>query len=293
MRETICRSPLKCPWIAKRIEFVVVTLEIKGRNVARAIRLLAPSAIWLCGLLAPSLVLADVPSFVGKYSQPRSQKYIQVNDAFKQARVLEKLAEVLSTAIRFPDQVTLTIRECGQANAFYNRQKRLIVLCHELMENISVGIKRDFARISLPGEVDRSVAGAVMFILMHELGHAFVAQFDLPILGREEDAADQIGAFFILNTQHASDAIAGALWFFKSKTLFYTRQHFSDEHSLGPQRQSNLACWAIGKDHARYSYLMHGGFVTKQRAPRCRNEYLQLESSIYRLLGTKVDLPKR
>jgi len=34
------------------------------------------------------------------------------------------------------------------------------------------------------------VVGNLLFVLGHELGHAVIAEFDLPVLGREEDTAD-------------------------------------------------------------------------------------------------------
>ena len=34
------------------------------------------------------------------------------------------------------------------------------------------------------------VVGNLLFVATHELGHAVVSEFDLPILGREENAAD-------------------------------------------------------------------------------------------------------
>ena len=34
------------------------------------------------------------------------------------------------------------------------------------------------------------VVGNLLFVLGHELGHAVISEFDLPVLGREEDTAD-------------------------------------------------------------------------------------------------------
>ena len=33
-----------------------------------------------------------------------------------------------------------------------------------------------------------------LFVLQHEIGHLFVAEFELPVLGKEEDAADSLAA---------------------------------------------------------------------------------------------------
>jgi hypothetical protein len=38
------------------------------------------------------------------------------------------------------------------------------------------------------------VAGNMLFVLLHELGHAAVSEFDIPVLGKDEDAADSFAA---------------------------------------------------------------------------------------------------
>ena len=230
-------------------------------------------------------------SFRPIYGPTKSQQYAAMQEGFRRARFLEQLASSFSSGITLPNQIAMVTMECGQANAFYTRERKAIVLCLDLISSLTNGIRRDFAKVSPPAEIDQIISGALGFILVHELGHALIDQLKLPLLGREEDAADQIGTFFMLHTAIGPQSLAGALWFFRQKTLIYTRAHFSDEHSIGPQRQSNLACWAIGKDPHRYQYLMRGGYLTVQRAARCPKEYEQLDSSVRRLLEGHVQLP--
>lgn len=242
-------------------------------------------------LAACASQIASAQSFVGRYGPVKSPQYVRVHQNFQQGQFLEKLASALSQGITLPHQVVLTVGECGAPNAFYSPQRKAIVLCHELIAQMAQGLQRDFARVASRDEIANSISGGVAFILMHELGHALIHLLDLPVLGREEDAADQIGAYFLLHSEIAPYGLAGALWFFRSKTLIYTRRHFSDEHSVGPQRQSNLACWALGKDPRRYQYLLQGRYLTRERAVRCGAEYARLDSSVRKLLGDNVRLP--
>lgn len=235
--------------------------------------------------------VATAQSFVAKYGQTKSAQYETLQNQLRQAKFLEQLSDAFSQGVIFQDQLVLGTAECGTENAFYTAQHKAIVLCLELLAQVTKGIHRDFASIATHDEMNQAIAGAVVFVLMHELGHALIDLLQLPVLGREEDAADQIGAFFLLNANGAQNTLPGALWFFRSKTLFYTRRHFSDEHSLGPQRQSNLACWAYGKDQAHFNHLLLGSYLTKERAARCSKEYEQLDSSVRRLLAGKVQLP--
>lgn len=256
----------------------------------RKVRMIVGIAALTCVLTIP-VSETNAQSFVGIYGSVRSQQFMLAHTHYKRIRFLEKMASMLSRGITLPHQVVLTIEECGKQNAFYNQQRRAIVLCHELIAYIAQGIQRDFARVASSDEIANAVGGGIVFVLMHELGHALIHVLDLPVLGREEDAADQIGAFFLLHSDNAPYALAGALWFFRQKILIYTRRHFSDEHSLDPQRQSNLACWAFGKEPHRYQYLLQGGYLTRERAVRCAVEYRRLDSSIRKLLGNNVRLP--
>lgn len=235
---------------------------------------------------------ANAQSFAVQYSRAKTQEFDRYNHELMRNRVLEGIAEKLSGQVFLPTPVVITIAECGNANAFYNPQYRAIVLCYELIAQLSNGIQRTFQGKASPQEINAAISGGLSFIFIHELGHALISVLDLPVLGREEDAADQIAAYLLLQSPGSSPpyGLAGALWFFRSDTLFYTRRHFSDEHSLGPQRQSNLACWAYGKDSVRYQYLLIGKYLTPERASRCGAEYQRLDTSVRRLLGKNVRL---
>lgn len=42
------------------------------------------------------------------------------------------------------------------------------------------------------------VAGNTLFVLLHEMGHALIADMELPVLGQEEDAADSFAIVTML-----------------------------------------------------------------------------------------------
>lgn len=234
---------------------------------------------------------AHAQSFVGRYGPVRSPQLVQMHESLRNSRFAEGLAAGLSLGITLPQQVVVAVGECGQSNAFYTSAKKALIICDELFLQVIQGIQRDYARKATPEEIKSISTGALMFIVMHEIGHALIDLLQLPVLGREEDAADQIGVFFLLHMNKAPEALAGAVWFFRPNTFFYTRRHFGDEHSVGPQRQANLMCWAVGKDPGRYQYLLRSGVLTRERAPKCADEYAKLDSSMRRLLGDNVKLP--
>ena len=48
-----------------------------------------------------------------------------------------------------------------------------------------------------------------IFVFQHEIGHLFVGEFDLPVLGKEEDAADSLASVMLLS-QDTEDVRPGA-----------------------------------------------------------------------------------
>ena len=47
-------------------------------------------------------------------------------------------------------------------------------------------------------EGDHYLRGVCVIGVLHELGHALFHKYDIPLFGREEDAADQFAAYFML-----------------------------------------------------------------------------------------------
>ena len=94
-----------------------------------------------------------------------------------------------------PHDVTIFFYECGFANAYYDPNAKEIVICYELVEdyysknywayNESAGIEN----------VNYYTLNVVDYVLFHEVGHALVDIYDLPITGMEEDAVDQFSAY--------------------------------------------------------------------------------------------------
>ncbi|WP_404404334.1 DUF4344 domain-containing metallopeptidase [Pelagibacterium halotolerans] len=97
-------------------------------------------------------------------------------------------------------------------------------------------------------------------VLLHEIGHLFVDQLKLPVLGREEDAVDTMATLVILNEQPEAahqilvDTVDG--WLYSEKTRpvrGYTNADFYGMHSLDIQRSFAIACLMVGSDYETYS----------------------------------------
>lgn len=229
-------------------------------------------------------------SFIASY-QPRQQirdpQLREFQEDWRRGRLIEGLTEMLDKKFELNHPLKIGLGECGMVNAFYRRDRKMITICLELLPDIG-------SRVAADRTMDRATmkdvaAGALAFIIMHELGHALIDIQNIPVLGREEDAADQIATYLMLEENSVADkAIAGGLFFFSKPKLipgFFNQRHLSGEHSLDPQRAANLACWAYGKEPRRYVWAMHAARVSQERSYRCAREYEQLSRSVKELLG--------
>lgn len=249
--------------------------------------------IYFLVLLCSQSVLAQTPqrSFYAVYGVLKSQRFLKIETEFKQDSLLEKLADGLSSELVLSSPIVLMLRECGQSNASFNRQSRELAICYELIEDMRQRAFKDYpftqlihgdaAAQRLAAQAGQLVGGAFTFVILHELGHILINEFKLPITGREEDVADQIATYKALKSDDAAlKILQGGVWFFSKTDLFYTRQHFADEHSLDPQRRFNIACWAFGKDQRLFAPLAKKVGLTGEHARRCPSEYAQMARSL-------------
>lgn len=238
----------------------------------------------LCAALLLILTAPGRAEIVPVYAETSNPSYSQLKASFQQSRTLESVAFVLNANVRIPQRVRLVMEECKTPNAFYRPGERAMVLCYELIEQYAKGIMKDFS--GLPKEETAKVfAGALYFIVFHEMGHALVHLFNLPVVAREEDVADALATYFQLKHPLRYYNILGATWAFRQKQAQYSTRHFGDTHSLDPQRQLNIVCWAVGSDPRAFAPLAQKAGLPAERAKRCPSEYAKLESSVRRLLG--------
>ena len=97
------------------------------------------------------------------------------------------------------------------------------------------------------------VIGNVLFVSTHELGHGVLAEFELPNLGHDEDAADN---FAILTTLRVGDAFSDRVlieattgWFLadlKDK-LTGEKPDYYDSHGIDLQRAYQIVCMMVGR----------------------------------------------
>lgn len=144
---------------------------------------------------------------------------------------------------------------------------------------------------------DEQTQGAIVFaqraaayVLYHEIGHMFVSQFELPILGREEDAADNIATLMLLHaeTEEKDNILLDSAhsWFLSNNSAtddVISDAEFYDSHSLDIQRAFQIVCLMVGADAELFANIATEVGIDEERQESCSFDYQQLTQNWLRL----------
>jgi hypothetical protein len=199
--------------------------------------------------------------------------------------LLEKAADKLNRSLILPNDIFLRTKDCGEVNAFYDSNEQSVTVCYELMEHFYKVFRSD--GLSDQKAYDK-MFDAVRFAFLHEIGHALIDAYNLPITGNEEDAADRCSSFINL-TELGEDGVAAVLaaadaFAIESKNVSPGKRNLADEHLLQEQRFYNSLCMLYGSDSEKYAYILEEGYLPKERAVRCPQEYERTVQSWSELL---------
>jgi Putative metallopeptidase len=123
------------------------------------------------------------------------------------------------------------------------------------------------------------VSGNMLFVALHELGHAVITQMGLPVLGRMEDAADTFAAFMLLRMEsdfsHRALVDAAEGWFLAARRGEKTgwRVAYYSEHGLNAQRAYQIVCLMVGSDAEKFRDLADETNLPEDRRHTCLGDY--------------------
>ena len=211
-------------------------------------------------------------------------EYTELAAQLSEDRWLEDVADVLNESLKLPRDIGMRFAQCGENNAYYVPEDHEIQVCIEMFE----GERENFANYyESEEEIEDAVNGSFLFTVFHEVGHALIDVLDIPFTGREEDAADSLAAWWLIDGDDGEEsAISGALSFYTDpdEAAELEESDFSDEHSLSQQRYYTLTCLVYGSDTTQYANLLEEEWLTEERAEQCPAEFERLSTTWYRLL---------
>ncbi|BAL23657.1 DUF4344 domain-containing metallopeptidase [Azoarcus sp. KH32C] len=204
---------------------------------------------------------------------------------------LAQFIEPLNRTIDTNGPILLTVKPCGGIeNAWWDNASS-ITYCQEIIQNIAR--KRQAAltagRISQDA-IDRTSNGEVLFVALHELGHAVIDRHKIPFSGREEDTADQFAAWLIMRLNNPQMYLGATNFFAEPSRMLrvFGKERLTEEHSLNIQRRAQLVCWGYGRDPAGMRVFADDIGLSEDRRQRCAEEYRQLMQNTPRLFAAAL-----
>jgi hypothetical protein len=232
-----------------------------------------------------------------EYQIVKNPEHQEIYKIFKERAVLERLKKFLSP-YRLPTPVKLVMTGCdGDPSAEYGDGE--ILLCYEYIAEL---FDTKPEKIT-PGGVAPmdAVMGPFLDTVLHEFAHALFDVHFIPILGREEDAADLVAAYIYLQLTDVEvrQLVVGTVYNYlvvqthdadSAQTAKEFLEYSSETHSLPSQRAYNLMCVAYGAKPKLFADVVSKEYLPKHRAEICTEEYEQLQQAFRDLIEPHMDL---
>jgi hypothetical protein len=222
---------------------------------------------------------------ISHWQRPVGQANVVGYELLK-ASETEYLAKSLAKAFELPAPLKIKGVNGFGGGPFYNPEDNSITLPYQFATAV-IGVISETNPEGSETEWGESVGAVNSFIFAHEFGHALIHNFNLPVLGREEDAADGIATVLLLKAPEGATYAADAAEFWDS---FAGRQtppalvEYADNHSFDRQRAYNILCWVGGSDEAILQALAENEIVPEERLVSCPAEWQLLRESAEQVL---------
>ncbi|MBX9590342.1 MAG: DUF4344 domain-containing metallopeptidase [Hyphomonadaceae bacterium] len=264
----------------------------------------AALAIFLCALVlgasAPRAQVSQSDRIAISYVAPVDGEHEPLYHMLMEQQALERVRDLL-VKIRWPRTLRLELAGCqGESNAWY--EDAVVTVCYEYLNDMW----RTAHSSRRPKHLTPQEAfmGPAVDTFLHEAGHAAFDLLKVPVLGREEDAADQFAAYIVLHfpSEKKKALILGSAYSYASELRVYSARDLSkprlgfgrhityaDEHGTPAQRLYNLLCIAYGSDKNLFADVVSDGYLPGERAEMCEDEYRQIDFAYRSLIEPHVD----
>jgi hypothetical protein len=137
------------------------------------------------------------------------------------------------------------------------------------------------------------VAGNLLFTAFHEAGHLLIAEFELPVLGREEDAVDNLATLLLLPEEKDPDGeklilAAAQGWFDSAAEAGAEEPAWWGEHGIDQQRGFQILCLLAGADEAAFGPAARNAGMPQERIEACESEYAVTAESWDKVLAPHI-----
>ncbi len=236
-----------------------------------------------------------------EYYAPRDAAYQQQYETLRQRKVLEELGQFLAS-VKWPRTLHLVVKQCPQANlpsppVFYAYEEYSLVICYQWFTFLQTAAATTDTggRNASFATAQEVVVGGLVGVVLHEAARAMFDMLQVPILGSNEDAADQLSGFIALQFGRdvARTVVKGTylVW----NTYAYqalannVSYNFASQSKVPPQRADNILCMAYGGDATGFQDFVDKKLLLPTRASDCANEYRQAKQAFDATIKPHLD----
>ncbi|WP_434568226.1 DUF4344 domain-containing metallopeptidase [Vibrio chagasii] len=194
-----------------------------------------------------------------EYSAPQDEAERQLKQEIEQSGVNDTMVDLSNQLFLFKQP--LVIQYGGDEGPLYDPQTHHVLIPYSFYaESINYFEKnqyeKEYGKSAQTGAID-----TLLHTLIHEAGHAYVEDQQIAILGKEEDAVDNLATILLINyVEHGTDAAISAADMFafesEDRPEYYDLGEYIDEHSFDLQRYFSTLCLVYGSDPEAYKNLL-------------------------------------
>jgi len=215
------------------------------------------------------------------YKKPIRKNEFNLAQLIKNSVDIKSVSELINEEIKLAEPVDLVFG--GDDGPLFDSKTNTIIIPYAFLKEV----KTRFIKAKYPQnsalKLNELVIDAVMHTIFHELAHALIFQFDLPVLGKEEDAADGLASVFLIEYFEQGQEIlitAADLFDLESQDIEeFEKRDFWDEHSLDIQRYYSSMCHVYGSAPKQYKQIKKDEGFSNEKAENCIDDYEILVSS--------------
>ncbi|MEZ8786282.1 DUF4344 domain-containing metallopeptidase [Vibrio splendidus] len=198
-------------------------------------------------------------NLIVEFSSPHNTEEEQLKREIQNSGVNDTVIDLSNQLFMF--EKPLTIQYGGEEGPLYDPQTHQVLIPYNFYsESLNYFEKnqyeKEYGKTAQTGAID-----TLLHTLLHEAGHAYIEDQNIAILGKEEDAVDNLATVLLLNyVEHGGDAAISAADMFafesEDRPEYYDLGEYIDEHSFDLQRYFSTLCLVYGSDPDAYKNLL-------------------------------------
>ena len=206
---------------------------------------------------------------------------------------LTGLAETLSTTFELPEDLTVQGVNGFGPGPFYNPKDKSITypyLFSTLVYQTLTQLNPNWSQYRL----GQGVGAVNSMVFEHEFAHSLIDIYDLPVLGREEDAADDLAVLLLIPAKGGAQFVSDAASFWAAlsdRQRVPQLSDYADVHSFDLQRAFSMLCLLAGSSPENFQLVQNMNVLPASRLAGCRAEFKQKADSYEDVLDPHVSAP--